>query len=73
MPAIFQHKADDSQYEANAIANEEVWKYNWRVNNYDWSMLQSEYTCSTFGTSVYYVHFNKSIKEQYDMMNVTGL
>ena len=73
MPATFRHKAADVKYENASIANEEVWKYNWRTNNYDWSLLQGEYTCSTFGTAVYHTHFQKEIREQFDMRSISGL
>jgi len=59
-------KAERNDYQDRATAYEEVRNYVGRVNHFDWEILKNAYTCWTYGTSILYTHFERTIKEQYE-------
>lgn len=64
MPLDYKFKAEEEQYEAQRDTLEEVWKRQFRVYNYQWEELKASYDCWGIGTSVEYLHFERTIQEQ---------
>jgi len=36
------------------------------VNGYDWELLKNAYTCWLYGTSILHIHFERTVKSQYE-------
>ena len=51
----FQFKSETSEHSTNAKALEYVWKYDWRTKKRKQVMVDEEYICAGFGTSVKYL------------------
>jgi len=59
-------RAERSEYDSKATAYEAARDYVGRVNNFDWELLKNSYVCWTYGTSILYTHFERTVKEQYE-------
>lgn len=53
----FKFKSETSEHSTNAKALEYVWKYDWRTKKRKQVMVEEEYICAGFGTSVKYLWF----------------
>lgn len=62
----FTFKSETSEHSTNAKALEYVWKYDWRTNKRKQVMVDEEYICAGFGTSVKYTWFESRTCKQSD-------
>ena len=63
MPLDYKFEAKQEE-QAQRDTFEEVWENLWRTNNYAWEELKSSYDCWGIGTSVDFMHFERTIQEQ---------
>lgn len=66
IPTEFQFRSETSQTSTNAKALEYVWKYDWRTKKRKKVMVDEEYICGGFWTSIKYTGFESTIITQYD-------
>ena len=50
----WKFRSETSEHATNAKALEYVWKYDWRTNKRKQVMVDEEYICAGFGTSIKY-------------------
>ena len=62
----FTFKSETSEHSTNAKALEYVWKYDWRTKKRKQVMVDEEYICAWFWTSVKYLGFESRTCKQSD-------